>query len=327
MPSTEVKRPLHVVAGIIRDPERPSKIFFTQRKKGQHLAELWEIPGGKLEQGESRFEGLKRELEEEAGIQVLAARPFQSITHAYKDKTVYLDVWEVSHYKGRAHGREGQECRWLSLQELDQYSFPEADDPVLKALALPPRLLITPEFPSRLLDSYLDSFTSMMRQHRYPLIQFRSHRLSDRNYLSTAKELHIICQQYQAEIIINRPELKSYQSRGYDTFQRRHLNSTILNEQKSNPFESGVKTSASCHDLGELKKAAIFNCDFALLSAVKVTPSHPGAAATGWYRFGQIAAQSKIPLYALGGVKRKDFTAARYHAAIGVAGISDFWKI
>jgi len=316
-----------VVAGIIRDPERPSRIFFTQRKKGQHLADLWEFPGGKLEQGESRFEGVKRELEEEAVIQVLAARPFQSITHAYREKTVFLDVWEVIQYSGRAHGREGQQYRWLSLAELDQYHFPEADYPVLKALALPPRLLITPDFPSRQLDHYLELFSGMMHQHRYPLVQFRSHRLSDRNYLSAAKELSIICQQYQAEIIINRPDLKSFQSRGYDIFQRRHLNSRILNEQKKNPFEAGIKSSASCHDLQELEKAALLNCEFALLSSVKVSSSHPLTGAKGWYRFGQIAAQSKIPLYALGGVKRKDFTAARYHAAIGVAGISDFWRI
>ncbi|MBC8211844.1 MAG: Nudix family hydrolase [Gammaproteobacteria bacterium] len=326
MPSIEASQPVHVVAGIIRDPDKPSKIFFTQRQKGQHLEDLWEFPGGKLEQGETRFQGLKRELEEEAGIQVITARPFQTVIHAYKEKTILLDVWEVSRYSGYAHGREGQEFRWLSLQELDQYAFPEADHPILKALALPAELLITPEIPLTQLDQSLEYFFSLMQQYRYPLVQFRSHLLNDRNYLSSAKELKAICAQYRSELIINRPELKSYHSKGYDAFTRRHLNASILNAEKSNPFEAGIRCSASCHDQQEINKAAAYNCDFALLSSVKESSSHPGRAGQGWYGFKQIAMQSKIPVYALGGVNRKDITVARYHSAIGVAGISDFWE-
>ena len=126
--------PIHVVAGIIRYPENPSKIFITQRRKGQHLQGLWEFPGGKVEIGESRYQALQRELDEETGIKVLSAQPFYSLVHQYKDKNIYLDVWNIEQYSGRAHGKEGQKSAWLELHELSQYPFPDADLPILKLL-------------------------------------------------------------------------------------------------------------------------------------------------------------------------------------------------
>ncbi len=136
MPSTEVKAPppIHVVAGLIRDPENSSRIFFTRRKKGQHLQDLWEFPGGKVESGESRFQALQRELKEEIGIQVDSAIPYQSLVHHYEDKTILLDVWEIKRFSGRAHGREGQEAAWVNLDDLYLYIFPDADLPILKLL-------------------------------------------------------------------------------------------------------------------------------------------------------------------------------------------------
>jgi 8-oxo-dGTP diphosphatase len=136
MLNTEVKvpAPIHVVAGVIRHPENSSRLFFTRRQKGQHLQNLWEFPGGKVESGESRFQALQRELKEETGIQVHSAIPFQSLVHHYEDKTIFLDVWEVKRFSGRAHGREGQEAAWVNLDELYLYKFPDADLPILKLL-------------------------------------------------------------------------------------------------------------------------------------------------------------------------------------------------
>ncbi|MBT3203236.1 MAG: 8-oxo-dGTP diphosphatase MutT [Gammaproteobacteria bacterium] len=136
MPNTEAKVPLpvHVVAGVIRHPENSSRLFFTRRQKGQHLQDLWEFPGGKVESGESRFQALQRELKEEIGIQVHSALPFQSLVHHYEDKIIFLDVWEIKLFSGRAYGREGQEIAWVNLDELNLYTFPEADLPILKSL-------------------------------------------------------------------------------------------------------------------------------------------------------------------------------------------------
>ncbi|MDQ6987511.1 MAG: thiamine phosphate synthase [Mariprofundaceae bacterium] len=60
--------------------------------------------------------------------------------------------------------------------------------------------------------------------------------------------------------------------------------------------------SASCHDAGELNAAAAAGVDFALLSPVFPTASHPGAAHIGVARFRDLAAQSPLPVVALGGI-------------------------
>jgi 8-oxo-dGTP diphosphatase len=66
-------------------------------------------------------------------------------------------------------------------------------------------------------------------------------------------------------------------------------------------------------------------CDFALLSPVLPTLSHPGALHLGWDRFATIAAESTIPVYALGGLQQDDLQAAWLHGAHGIALLRQAW--
>ena len=328
MPNTAASKPYtHVVAGIIRHRKNPHKLFITQRQQGQHLENLWEFPGGKVEQQEARFFALCRELEEETGIQVRSALPFFCVMHEYADKNIFLDVWEVKTYQGHAHGREGQQSRWIKQSQLSDYSFPDADIPIIKALSLPGELLITPDLTASHQDHFIEHFRDLMRRHPYRLVQFRSHHLDDALYADIAHQLKQICDPYGAEVIISRPQLKSLKSRLFEPFRRRHLNAYILQSLMENPFDDSVLLSASCHDRAELNKAERLNCQYALLSTIRQTLSHPGRKPKGWYQFNRLARQANLPVYALGGVARKDLCIARYQGGIGVAGISDFWTL
>ncbi|MDJ0834052.1 MAG: 8-oxo-dGTP diphosphatase MutT, partial [Gammaproteobacteria bacterium] len=170
MPNTAADKPYtHVVAGIIRHPKHPHKLFITRRQQGQHLENLWEFPGGKLEPNESRFIGMRRELEEETGIRVESALPFFCVLHEYPDKNIFLDVWEVQSYRGKAHGREGQQGRWVKQSELTGLDFPAADIPIIQALSLPPELLITPDLAEAHQAGFIEHFRQLMQRHPYPL--------------------------------------------------------------------------------------------------------------------------------------------------------------
>jgi 8-oxo-dGTP diphosphatase len=328
MPNTdpEVDQSIHVVAALIRHPDEPDKICITQRKSGQHLENLWEFPGGKVEQGESAFHALKRELFEELGIELHSAQPFQSVRHRYPDKSILLDVWRVKSYSGQAHGRENQNCQWVSISDLQDYEFPEADIPVLKALDLPPELLITPDVSLVHQDSFLQQFERVMDSHPYKLVLFRSPQLEDKQYAEIAQLMEQIAKPHKASIIIHRNKLKSLQHKSFDSFGYRHLNSYLLNSLTARPFDDSIVLSASCHDQTELKLAERFECKFAMLSTVRETTSHPGRRAKGWYGFNQLATRSSLPIYALGGIKREDYCVASFQGAVGVAGISDFWS-
>jgi 8-oxo-dGTP diphosphatase len=129
-----VKR-VHVAAAVIRD--NSGNILIARRADTQHQGGLWEFPGGKVEADESVETALARELHEELGIVVGAARPLIKVRHDYPDKQVLLDVWEVSAFTGEPHGAEGQPLAWVSARELSSYEFPEANRPIVAAAGCP----------------------------------------------------------------------------------------------------------------------------------------------------------------------------------------------
>jgi 8-oxo-dGTP diphosphatase len=124
---------IHVVAGALFDES--GRVLIAQRPPGKHMAGGWEFPGGKLEPDEQPLAGLRRELQEELGVTVLAAEPLISYEHAYADRRVLLDLWLVSRFTGEPASLDGQALKWVSLGELDSVGLLEADRPMIAALA------------------------------------------------------------------------------------------------------------------------------------------------------------------------------------------------
>jgi 8-oxo-dGTP diphosphatase len=125
----------HVVAAIIWQPGKDNSLLISKRQKGKHLEDFWELPGGKLEPGESRLNGLRRELEEEINIRCTNARPFRQVRHEYRDRSILLDVWEVRTFEGVVKAREDQQVRWVRVENMGRYRFPEADQPIIDFIA------------------------------------------------------------------------------------------------------------------------------------------------------------------------------------------------
>ncbi|MGL4206798.1 MAG: 8-oxo-dGTP diphosphatase MutT [Aeromonadaceae bacterium] len=122
------KKRLWVAVGVIENDR--GQIFICQRASRQHQAGKWEFPGGKVEEGESLQQALRRELFEEIGIEVEACEPLLKIEHDYPDKAVLLDVWRVTAFSGKPYGKEGQPGLWVAREELANYDFPDANQPI-----------------------------------------------------------------------------------------------------------------------------------------------------------------------------------------------------
>jgi 8-oxo-dGTP diphosphatase len=308
---------IHVAAGAIEDAR--GRILIAKRPRHVHQGGLWEFPGGKLEPGETCVDGLKRELREELGIRVLNHRPLIRIHHDYGDRRILLEVHRVSRFEGDPEGVEEQPLAWVHPLDMDPLVFPAADRPIISALRLPSLYLITgpdPRNPPLFLARLRMALESGVR-----LVQLRAHMLADRSYAELARQAHGLCEAHDARLLLNRdPEIV-----GDLPCHGLHLTAARLAALKQRPVGEGSWLGASCHNARDLKRAAELGLDYALLSPVQVTATHPRAEPMGWTGFADLADRAALPVYALGGLTPADLDVAIGHGAQGVAAIRGLW--
>lgn len=308
---------IHVAAGVVRGTN--GRVLIARRPLDKHQGGLWEFPGGKVEVGETAEVALARELAEELGIVVTAARPLIKIKHDYPDKQVLLDVWEVLAFTGEPHGAEGQPLAWVDAEELPNYSFPAANQPIVTAARLPDRYLITPDdlCSQDLLHGLASALDLGVR-----LVQLRLTTLADSAYRLLAKEVSALCAG-RAKLMLKGPLswAEEFPEAGW------HLTAQQLREHagQGRPIAAGRLLAASCHDAAELHLAASLGVDFVTVSPILPTATHPEAQPLGWERTSELLSGIDRPAYVLGGVGPADLEQALRSGAQGVAGIRAFW--
>jgi 8-oxo-dGTP diphosphatase len=311
--------PIHVVAGVVRD--RAGRVLVAQRPPGKHLAGFWEFPGGKSDPGEPPFDALRRELAEEIGIVVDAAQLLISVPWSYPEKRIVLDAWLVDAYSGNVHAREEQPLQWIALDQLERLPMPPADAPIVTALQLPDRYLITPAVASdsqrALLDGIERACAAGIR-----LIQLRQPEWTPAEIEEAVSQAHSICARHGAELLLN-SDWRIVERCGLDGV---HLPAQVAARLDARPVSADRWFAVSCHDEAELAHAQRIGADFVTLGPVSPTPSHPDARPLGWPRFADLTASVALPVYALGGLGPEDIAPARAHGAQGVAAIRAFWS-
>ena len=138
---TEDTRPLvQVVAGILLD--KNGRYLLSSRPEGKPYAGYWEFAGGKVEAGESDFQALQREFEEELGIRILAATPWLTKVHSYEHAHVRLHfLWvEADQWTGEIQSREGQKWAWQKAGDFTVAPMLPANSALLRSLSIPRQL-------------------------------------------------------------------------------------------------------------------------------------------------------------------------------------------
>ncbi len=110
-PGQDRKAPIPVAACIVRDGA--GRVLLAQRRPDQMSGGFWEIPGGKIEPGESPSAAAQRETWEETGIETGGLRPILRYAFRFPTRTVDLSFFEASTANGQAVGREGQAVAWV----------------------------------------------------------------------------------------------------------------------------------------------------------------------------------------------------------------------
>ena len=123
-----------VVAVVLID--RDGRVLLSQRPSGKSMAGLWELPGGKVENGEVPEEALIRELKEELGIDTWCSclAPLSFASHSYEDFHLLMPVFVCRKWVGSPTPMEGQALKWVNRDKLKDYPMPPADIPIIAVI-------------------------------------------------------------------------------------------------------------------------------------------------------------------------------------------------
>lgn len=128
IPKKRVIQEVEAVIGII---QKDGKYFIQKRPAHGLLADLWEFPGGKVENGETKKEALKRELKEELGIEILSAQHMFDIKHFYTQFRVNLSVFICS---VREYPSLNKNRKWICEKDFHHYPMPSGSARIIEKL-------------------------------------------------------------------------------------------------------------------------------------------------------------------------------------------------
>jgi 8-oxo-dGTP diphosphatase len=313
---------VQVAVAILIKPN--GEYLLASRPNGKGWAGWWEFPGGKIEAGETPEHALIRESQEELGITPTQIQPWikrrydYPATHDAEAKTVLLHFFFVHAWQGELQAREGQQLAWQHPQKLNVTPVLPANAPIMQALSLPPVYAI-----SNVQEMGEPTFLQALKQQLdqgLQLLQIREPQLDNEALAQLSEKVLTLCAPYNCRCLLNgSPE--QAQQLGY---QGVHLNSQRLLALTKKPDH--LLVGASCHDVEQLQQAQALQLEFALLSPVLLTQSHPEATGLGWEKFGEILNSLEIPVYGLGGMRLEHLSTAQACGARGVAMQRALWR-
>lgn len=334
------KRFIDVAAGLVLKSD--GQLLLAQRPGDKPWSGWWELPGGKIEPGETSEQALARELNEELGIVVTHATPWVTYTHEYPETIVRLAFYRVTGWTGDPSGLEGQAIAWTDSQGIPDVAplLPATHAP-LRWLKLPDRYLITSIVrPAQLAESMTRLAAAIDTGVR--LIQFREPewalqadpQAQDALYDAFQQVLNL-CRDRSVYCLVNSVHPKEWAVQADGIHYRAADAMALARQQIDLQPVTVVKSAAalpgalrgdyyvgmSAHTEQELDVARQIQADFAVLGHVLDTPSHPGVSGMGWDRFSGLNRLAGLPVYAIGGQSVATTGAAHAHGAHGIAGI------
>ncbi|QOJ22434.1 MAG: Nudix family hydrolase [Gammaproteobacteria bacterium] len=302
---------VEVVAAVILRPN--GQFLLTRRPSGKIYSGYWEFPGGKVESGESLFHALERELWEELGIHAVYATPWITRIFTYTHATVRLHFFRVTEWEGQPAPREKQGLSWQLPHQVDVSPILPANDPILRALSLPPVYAIT-----RAAEIGVEAALKQIEQalqNGLRLLQIREKHMTPDQLRAFIKQVLSLARTYQAKVLINGNAAMARETDADGV----HFTAAQLLAMPSHPDPADGLCAASCHNAEELFAAEQLGLDFVVLGPVQATLSHPGLSPLGWRRFATLIRDYPLPVYALGGLNTEDLPIAQEMGAHGIA--------
>lgn len=296
------------------------QVLWGCRPEGKPYAGYWEFPGGKVEPDETVWQALVRELKEELDITALEGGPWFRIEHDYEHANVRLHLYRVWRFEGSPKSLENQRFTWASLDSSDLSPILPATEPLLPKLAQPTVMA---------LSNYGAGFEACAQRLERGLsniktpiyIQFREKALSGNALIQAFEHCYGLCQKTGQAMLLNSDTWLNLREHLDALPCPLHLTQAHL---LSGQFQDLQCAGASVHDTDSLRIAFDRSLTYAVLGAVKPTPSHPGQPGLGWEKFLESAQGARLPVFAIGGLAAEDIRDAHLHGAHGIAMLSQF---
>ena len=122
---------IEVVAAIIHDDQ--GRVFATQRGYGDYK-DWWEFPGGKMEQGETPEEALRREIWEELETRIVVERLVETVEWDYPQFHLTMHCYLCHVESGHLELKEHEAAKWLNNDELESVDWLPADRDLVRKL-------------------------------------------------------------------------------------------------------------------------------------------------------------------------------------------------
>jgi len=311
---------IDVAAGLIL--HRDGRLLLGQRPEGKPWAGWWELPGGKLEPGETVLQALARELHEELGIRVTEAWPWVTYVHAYPHTTVRLAFCQVTAWEGEPNGLENQRLQWVDPAHAGTVGeLLPATLPPLRWLQLPTTYAIGAIGGPDALPAFLQRLDAALARG-LKLVQLREPAWpggpADDTLRQALQAVLARCRAAGARVLVNSVHPAAWWHEA-DGVHLRAADAAGLAARPDLPAEALVGVSA--HVPAEIVHARELGADFAVLGPVLPTASHPGHPGLGWHGFQAGIHDAGLPVFALGGQSEATRGEARRHGAHGIAGI------
>ena len=311
---------IDVAVGVLLRPD--GTVLLGNRPADKPWPGWWELPGGKLEPGETVLQALGRELHEELGIEVTVSERWVTYVHEYPTTTVRLAFCRVTGWRGEPKGLEGQELRWVDLRQAHEVpQLLPATYPPLRWLQLPEVYGISAVGAPEHLPAFLQRLDKNLAAG-LRLLQWREPNwpggVSAPNLAEALITVLARCRAAGARVLVN----SMHPAKWWALADGVHLRSIDAANLSTRPaLAEGALLGVSTHNLAELAQARTLNADFAVLGPVLPTASHPGMPGIGWEGFAALNEQAGLPVYALGGQSASTLALVRSVGGHGFAGI------
>ncbi len=307
-----VGRPVvDVAVGVLRAPD--GRVLLAQRKAGTDAAGFWEIPGGQIDPGENAAQAAARELLEEVGVRALELAPWRVYEHDFPSKRVRLHWFHVRRWSGEPKGREGQRVAWVDPARPTVGPLLPSNELAFATLALPELVAVArvngaPGAPDELLARIPSLVADGLR-----LLIVRAPGLAPAQRVQLTRRLRERRRGTELRLLLSGTALEARQAGACGLHSSAAALAGLIERPPTRLW------AVSVHNARDLERASALDADFAILSPVRATASHPEDQPLGWDGLQALAAASPLPVYAQGGLGPDDLDAARAAGALGVA--------